>query len=159
MASSSAERFGLDSNVLVYLVDAREPARQARAREVVELAAHSRRCVLSTQNLGEFFNVVTRKGLASAEVAQRNAHEFMTLFEFVRPDAEDVRRGMAERAAGRLGFWDAHLLSTLERAGCAALLSEDMGEGARLGGLVVRNPFAGEALPEPVRRLLGGGTR
>ena len=30
----AAERFGLDTNVLVYLVDGRDTARQARAREV-----------------------------------------------------------------------------------------------------------------------------
>ena len=35
--------------------------RQARARLLVERAAGSALCKLSIQNLGEFFNVVTRK--------------------------------------------------------------------------------------------------
>jgi predicted nucleic acid-binding protein len=109
---SPAERFGLDSNVLVYLVDDRNPARQQRAREIIDLSAWSRRCVLSTQNLGEFFNVVTRKGIVDAGNAQQKAFEFMALFEVVSPNVEDVRLAMIERIAGRFQFWDAHLLAT-----------------------------------------------
>jgi predicted nucleic acid-binding protein len=154
LPSSPAERFGLDSNVLVYLVDDRDRARQQRAREIIDLSARSRRCVLSTQNLGEFFNVATRKGIVAAEDAQQKAYEFMALFEVASPDVEDVRWAMIERIAGRLQFWDAHLLATLGRAGCSVLLSEDMADGARLGALTVRNPFGGTELPDDLAQLL-----
>ena len=153
MPSRHVEGFGLDSNVLVYLIDDGDAARQQRARRIIELAARSRRCVLSTQNLGEFYNVATRKRLVSAASAQEKAREFMALFKVVSPSADVVEVAMIARTAGRFQFWDAHLLATLARAGCPVLLSEDMGDGARLGDLVVRDPFIGADLPDDVHRL------
>lgn len=138
----------------MYLVDDREPERQQRARRIIELAGRSRRCVLSTQSLGEFFNVVVRKAAVGAEAAQERTRELMALFEIVSPSLDDVSRAMIERAAARLQFWDAHLMATLDRSGCSVLLSEDMNDGARLGGLVVRDPFVGSELPEGIVRLL-----
>ncbi len=154
MLSSSAEYFGLDSNVLVYLIDDRYRARQERARQIIELSARSRRCVLSTQNLGEFFNVAVRKGIVTADYALQKAHEFIALFEVVSPSLEDVRCAMVERIAGRFQFWDAHLLATLARVGCSVLLSEDMNDGERLGSLTVRNPFTGTDIPADIGHLL-----
>lgn len=55
---------------------------------------------------------------------------------------------------GRFGYWDALLLVTLERAGCTTVLSDDTGGGGMLGGVTVRNPFAGDRLSEEVDRLL-----
>jgi len=45
-------------------------------------------------------------------------------------------------------------LTTLGRAGCAVLLSEDMQDGAALAGVAVRDPLAGDRLPEDVEALL-----
>jgi predicted nucleic acid-binding protein len=47
------------------------------------------------------------------------------------------------------------LLATARQAGCSIVLSEDMHEGARLDGMVVRNPFADRALVDDLRPLLG----
>ena len=47
------------------------------------------------------------------------------------------------------------LLATARQAGCTIALSEDMHDGARLDGIVVRNPFANRALANDVRSLLG----
>ena len=150
----AVERFGLDTNVLIYLLDGREPARQARAREVVERAALTGRCVLSVQSLGEFFVVAVRKALATPVVAQQAVDDLTVTFAIASPTAADARTAAAAAVAGRLGYWDALLLATLDRAGCAVVLSEDMGDGARHGGVTVRNPFAGERIPEEIGALL-----
>ena len=47
------------------------------------------------------------------------------------------------------------LLCTAVAAGCTAVLSEDMGDGTRFRGLVVRNPFVGPGLSEQIVQLLG----
>jgi predicted nucleic acid-binding protein len=47
----------------------------------------------------------------------------------------------------RSGRFDALLLATASQAGCCNSLSEDMHDGARLGGIVVRNPFANQRSP------------
>ena len=41
----------------------------------------------------------------------------------------------------KLGFWDALLCATAERAGLRYLLTEDLQDGRRLGGLTIVNPF------------------
>ena len=74
----TAERFALDTNVLIYLVDGCDPARQARAREVAERAVLTGRCSLSLQSLGEFFVVAVRKGLATPAVAQQTVDDLAT---------------------------------------------------------------------------------
>lgn len=48
----NAERWFVDTNVLVYLFDSDSPDRQAKARRILE--ANEDRIVLSTQVLGEF---------------------------------------------------------------------------------------------------------
>ena len=65
-----------------------------------------------------------------------------------------MRLALAEAAAGGFSCWDALLLATLGRAGCGVLLSEDMQDGAALAGVVVRDPLAGERLPDEVEALL-----
>ncbi len=150
----AAERFGLDTNVLIYLLDSREAVRQARAREVVERATLTGRCNLSVQSLGEFFVVAVRKGLATPAVAQQAVDDLTVAFTIASPTAADARSAAAAAVAGRLGYWDALLLATLDRAGCTTVLSEGMGDGARHGGVTVRNPFAGERMPDEIDGLL-----
>ncbi len=150
----SAERFGLDTNVLIYLVDGRDPARQSRAREVVGRAIRTGRCVLSVQSLGEFFVVAVRKSLAAPAMAQKAVDDLTTAFTIASPPAADAGIAVTAAVAGRFAYWDALLLATLERAGCTTVLSEDMGDGGMLGGVTVRNPFAGDRLPAEVDRLL-----
>ncbi len=139
----TAERFGLDTNVLVYLVDGRDPVRQARAREVVERAVLTGRCILSVQNLGEFFVVAVRKGLATPAAAQQAVDDLTVAFTIASPTAADARVAVTAAVAGRFAYWDALLLATLERAGCTTLLSEDMGDGAALGGIDRAQPVRG----------------
>lgn len=151
---AAAERFGLDTNVLVYLVDGRDPARQVRARLVVERAAATRRCTLSVQSLGEFYVVVVRKGLVAPAGARLVIDDLTALFALASPSGADVRAAVEAAVAGRFSYWDALLLATLARAGCSVVLSEDMHDGAALGGAVVRDPFAGDRLPDDLEALL-----
>ena len=56
---------------------------------------------------------------------------------------------------GGFGPFDALLLATARQAGCSIALSEDMHDGAKLDGIVVRNPFGQRTLAEDLRPLLG----
>jgi predicted nucleic acid-binding protein len=150
-----AELFGLDSNVLIYAVDNRFPDRQDRAQGIIQRAARTGRCVLATQNVGEFFHAVTRKRLGDPATALRKARELLVMFPTLQaPDAAAIRMALDATATGRFAYWDALLLATLGRAGCTALLSEDMQDGSSLAGVTVRNPFVGDDLPRAVADLL-----
>jgi predicted nucleic acid-binding protein len=55
---------------------------------------------------------------------------------------------------GRLSLWDALLLATAERHACEIVLSKDMQDGARFGGVTILDPFVGEVLPARIAELL-----
>lgn len=150
----SGGRVGLDTNVLVYAVDLQEAEKCQRAQDVVARAAARGRCAIALQSVGEFYAAVTRRGLQAPADAARQARDWMSVFPVVEPLASDAKRALEAAAAGRLSYWDGLLLATLRRAGCVALLSEDMQDGAVHDGVTMRNPFAGETMPDAVASIL-----
>lgn len=148
-------RFSLDSNILVYAVDGRD-ARQDAALEILAAAAR-RPCVLTLQSLGEFFHAVTRKGIIPPREATGQVERWMTAFsDIATAGPAALRAAMEASASGRFGFWDAMLLATARDAGCAAVISEDMRDGATLDGVRVVGAFAGTGVAPAARRVLGG---
>jgi predicted nucleic acid-binding protein len=138
----SAKRFCLDSNVLVYAFDFRDPAKQAVAEQLVRDAALCD-CTVGLQSIGEFYTacIKPKNKLLSPANAAREAMLLLALFPTFPATANAHRIAAREAAAGRLSYWDAVLLASAAEAGCVLLLSEDMADGARLGPITVRNPF------------------
>jgi predicted nucleic acid-binding protein len=147
-------RFALDTNVLVYFADDDAGSKQERARNIVARAAVRGRCILPMQTIGEFFATATRKRLVEPGSAALRARDFMRLFAVAEPVTADADAALDLAATGRLSYWDGLLLATAARAGCVALISEDMQDGATIAGVTVHNPFIGDTLPEPVAALL-----
>jgi hypothetical protein len=56
----------------------------------------------------------------------------------------------------RASYWDALLVATAAEAGCTLVLTEDMANGAMLGGVTVHHPFAGDNLTQLTQELLDG---
>jgi predicted nucleic acid-binding protein len=149
-----ASRFGLDTNILVYAVDLEVSDKSRRAELIVRRAAASGRCVLSLQNIGEFYHVCARKRRAPPQAAAHHAADYAQLFAVTPPSLEDVRLALAEAPRGRFSYWDALLMATLGRVGCTLLLSEDMHNGSSLAGVTVCNPFISDELPDELEQLL-----
>jgi predicted nucleic acid-binding protein len=146
-------RFSLDANVLVYAADLSAGERHERALDVLDRAVR-RDCVLTLQALAEFFYVTTRKRMVAGTEAAAQLRDWATEFPTISADASALWTALEFTVDGRFGWWDALILATAERHGCEIVLSEDMHDGARLGGLTVLDPFSGEALPERVAELL-----
>lgn len=146
---------GLDTNILVYTVDSQDAERCRRAQDIVRRAVASARGLIALQTVGEFYAAVTRRGLQSRDAAAQQARDWLRLFPVVEARSADADHALASAAAGRTSYWDGMLLATLARAGCIALLTQDMQDGAVHGGVTVRNPFAGEHLPAEIEALLG----
>ena len=136
----SAERWFVDTNVLVYLFDGDSPAKQAKARRILEDNAD--RIVLSTQVLGEFYVTVTRK-LATPLAAGPATEAVNDLCAFpVRPlGAGLVRAAVRRSASSRLSYWDALIVESAMEAGAVVLLTEDLQAGRTFDALRVVNPF------------------
>ena len=152
--TADARRFGLDTHILVSAVEASGGEKARRADAIVRSAVATRRCVLSLQNIGEFYHVCVRKRRASPDAASQRAIDYSLLFPIIEPSMEDARIALGEASAGRSSYWDALLLATLGRSGCVILLSEDMQAGTSFGGVTVRDPLASDALPADLAALL-----
>lgn len=148
------ERFALDTNVLVYMFDGAYPERRERARLVVERAAGCGRCVLSLQSVGELHAALRRRRLVPPAALAQAVRDVVLLFPLLGIVPKDAEEALEWAAAGRLSYWDGLLRATVRRAGCTALLSEGMQDGATIAGVIVHNPFVGDALPDAVATLL-----
>ncbi len=138
---TSPRRFTLDSNILVYAADSREPVRQAAAIEIIARAAR-RDCLLTPQALAEFFHAVTRKRIMPRAEAARQVRAWTVVFPITNGAGEAALLIAVEAAAARrLQFFDALLLATAREAGCGVVISEDMGEHTHLDGVRVIAAF------------------
>ncbi len=152
----SAERFTLDTNILVYAADATAGDRHEQAYELM-LRAARRDCILTVQALAEFYSVVTRKGLAGHAEAEAQVRDWRSIFPATAADSDALVQAIGLSHSRRLSFWDAMLVTAAAAAGCRYVLSENMHGGGRFAGVTVLSPFAPNALQGKVGRLLGLG--
>ena len=137
-------RFSLDTNILVYAVDRDAGDRHERSVEIVGQAAQ-RDCVLTIQALAEFFHATTRKNVLEPLRASAFVRDWLDVFDVASADSPTLVDAMEAVAEHRLSFWDSMLWATARRAGCSAILSEDMQDGRLLGGVEIINPFVAGA--------------
>jgi len=150
----TAERFSLDTNILVYATDRDAGDKHDRALEIIARAAR-RPCILTIQALAEFYHATTRKGIVPRAEAAAQVRDWLELFQTAAAAADALQLALQASERGRLGFWDALMVATARQAGCSVLLSEDMADGTKPEGVIVLNPFKGPNLPPAVAALLG----
>lgn len=133
----------LDTNILVYAYDTDAGHKHQTARSIVADLWNAGSGALSTQVLQEFYVTSTRKlprplpkGTAREVVANYRA------WPLHRPDVDDLVTASELEERHTLSFWDALILVAADRLGARTVLSEDLQDGRRVGGVVIRNPFA-----------------
>lgn len=130
----------LDTNVLVYRLDAKAPAKQLRAMTLSAALYRSNEAVISTQVLQEFYNTATGKLRVPAAMVEGIARTF-ALGRVVTIAPPVIFAAMRRHAGGQFSFWDALIVETALTAGCDTLYSEDMQDGLVVEGLTITNPF------------------
>ena len=132
----------VDSNVLIYSEDGRDPAKQRAALEWLD-ALWLRGCGrLSTQTLTEFYVNATRK--IHPPMPQGEARAKVRRFAAWQPwqvDSATLESGWAVEARYGLHFWDSLIIAAAQHMGCRYVLSEDMGAGQEYGSVKVISPF------------------
>lgn len=135
-------RVFLDTNVLVYMFDADEPAKREQATRIFRTLAEEGAALLSTQVLQEFYAVSTgklRSTLAPAK-AEAALQAFAQLpIVTVTPDV--VLEAARLHQSDSVSFWDALVVQAALAGGADTLYSEDLQHGRRFGDLLVENPF------------------
>jgi predicted nucleic acid-binding protein len=132
----------VDTNVLVYAHDSSAGSKHERARTLLQALWRDRTGGLSIQVLQEFYVTTTRKVArpltpeASAQIISD-----LAVWQVHRPDVNDVLEAIQLQARWQISFWDAMILTSARKLGCALVWSEDLGSGVDYAGVLVRNPF------------------
>ncbi|HEY3626296.1 MAG TPA: PIN domain-containing protein [Terracidiphilus sp.] len=131
----------LDSNILLYAEDAAFPEKQRKALDLVVEHRRQRTGVISTQVLGEFFHVATRRLKLDPAIARAQV-EFHSRFELVEPSLADTLGAIDLHRLYGYSYLDSLVLRCASVSGCKVLLSEDMQHGQTINGVRIINPFA-----------------
>jgi predicted nucleic acid-binding protein len=132
----------VDTNVLAYAHDTSETRRQPIARALLDALWTSRTGLLSTQILQEFYVVATRK--FDPPMSRRAAREIVALYgtwPVVQVDVVLILTASQLEERHTLSFWDALVVEAAQVGGAKRLLTEDLQDGRRVGGLRIENPF------------------
>ncbi len=115
--------------MLIYSLDPAEPAKRAKAADLLRRAIRADRLVLGPQTLNECYRVLTdRRRIMPRTDARR----------FIRPlvsrctapgDASNLARAWEIQDATGFAWWDCLMLAAASRAGCSHFFTEDMEHG------------------------------
>jgi predicted nucleic acid-binding protein len=139
----------VDTNVLVYRYDPRDPAKQRVARELLRQGLEQEVLRVPHQAIVEFVQAVARPvgrggaGLLTRADALREAEALLVQFEILYPTESLVRTAIRAVATYQLSWFDAHLWAYAEHYGLDEILSEDFSDGQLIGSVRIRNPFVG----------------
>lgn len=136
----------IDTNILVYRCDPRNPVKRETARSLLRQGLVENDLRIPHQALLEFVAAVTQTlanghSLLPREEAWRQAEDLMAEFPVLYPNAHVVRIALRGMATYQLSWFDAHLWAYAEHYGLPEILSEDFEHGRLYGSVRVRNPF------------------
>ena len=132
----------LDTNVLIYADDARDPRKRKRAQELIRRLMDEGRSVVSLQILQEFFSAATRKLKMSSEDARHRIVQY-SRFDVVTLNTVDLVAAIDLHRLHRVSIWDALVVRAALNGTCTTLHTEDMQDGFVVETLTLRNPFSG----------------
>jgi len=132
--------------VLVYARDLGEGSKHDRALAWVEHLWKARSGRLSNQVLQEYYVTVTRKAPAPAFRPPRPVPTCVISWPWrpVTVEADLLETAWRLEARSEVSFWEGLVVAAARSAGCTHLLTEDLAEGRRLGGVTVASPFMHE---------------
>ena len=125
----------LDTNVLVYSIDGKDPAKQVVAREIVVSAVRGDGFLISAQVLNEFSNIALLKLKLSVEEVRK----FVSFFSRIGVVWTDAALLLKQRYETQ--FFDSLLLAAAQENGCDEILTEDLNDGQMYGSVKAVNPF------------------
>ena len=137
-----ADKYFVDTNILLYAHDRTAGLKHERARQLVERLWNSGEGVLSTQVVQELCINLRRKiarPLPTEEI--RHIIQDYLSWEIVVNSPVSVLHAMDIELRYRISFWDALVLQAAEISGATVLYSEDLAAGQKYGAVQVTNPL------------------
>ena len=137
---NGGDSFFVDTNLLLYAVDASAGNKQEEAELWLSLLWEHGGGRLSWQVLHEFYSNSLRN-LRRPPSETRDVVESFAYWQLVEMCLGLVQRAWRWMDQAQLPYWDSLIVAAAERAGCAWLLSEDFQAGRKFGPVTVVNPF------------------
>ncbi|MBK6614331.1 PIN domain-containing protein [Ottowia sp.] len=139
----SASTVFVDTNVLLYAQDPRNPDKQALAAAWLAWCWRAQAGRISSQVLHEWYvnlrRVAPRLPVAQARALVRRYRSWHPLMV----DGATVDRAWAIQDETSYSYWDCLMLAAAQEQGCRYFLTEDLQHQRQLGALTVVNPFLG----------------
>lgn len=137
----------LDTNVVIYGLDPRDPRKQARCLAWLTQAAEANSLTISPQVCAEARGVAVRKLKIDADEAAR---AILGLLPWCTAPygGDEVRRALALAKRWRLSWWDSLAIASALAAGCTHFVTEDGQSAPTIEGLQIIDPFV--VAPEDV---------
>jgi predicted nucleic acid-binding protein len=135
--------FLVDTNVLVYAIEASASGKPERARDCITRLGSGRNGALSAQILSEFFVIATRKvqpplTVAEAERMLINLARSWPVYEVTSHVVLEAIRGVQRH---QFSYWDALVWATAKSHGVPNVLTEDRLSGGLIEGVRFVDPF------------------
>ncbi len=133
----------IDTNVLIYQLDAADPRKHAIAERIVRDAVADETGCISFQVVQECLNTVLRKAELKLDPASARAYLDTVLAPMykVHDSLALYRRSLDLQKRFRFSYYDALIVAAALESGCKRLLSEDLQHGQRIETLKIENPF------------------
>jgi predicted nucleic acid-binding protein len=132
----------VDTNIVLYAYDQREPEKSAIARAILSDLWRTREGQVSTQVLQELYVNLTRKlrvvvprSRARALVGRYGRWPVHTI------TTGDILEATELEQRHSLSFWDALIVVAAARSGSERILTEDLQHGRTIAGVRIENPF------------------
>ena len=138
---SMPEKCFLDTNLLIYTCDESDLEKQNTCIKFLEEIHIKAEPVISTQTLGEFFNVAYKKLKFSKEDAIVEVERLANSFPVYEITTENVLHAMKISKNTQFSYWDSLILAMAIDTGCSVLYSEDLNNGQEIEGLKIVNPL------------------
>src|SRR6185369_14428129 len=138
-----SDKFFLDTNLFVYLIDQSAPTKAMISRKLMNVALDSGKGIISYQVVQEFFNVARRR-FAEPMRPDQAEQLLSTMFHrlwTVQPSSALYLRALRLLDRFHLQWYDAVIVAGAIEGECRILYTEDLQHGQEIDGLEVQNPF------------------
>lgn len=134
----------VDTNIVIYAHDRREPAKRAIASALLQRLSGGGRLVIGAQVLNEFCSVMMRpkrEGRLEPDQASVVLRELEAIGEVVPVTPAMTFRALGAMQPHGLSFWDALIWAAAAESGISVIYTEDYQDGRVVEGVRFVNPF------------------
>jgi predicted nucleic acid-binding protein len=131
----------IDTNLLIYPFDARDPLKQAKARQVLATLNTHKTGLLSCQNLSEFSNVMLRKLNLPAAQVYTLVERYESVFPVLPLTGSIVLEAVRGVRDHHFSFYDSQIWASAKLNQILSILSEDFQAGSSIEGITFLNPL------------------